>query len=301
MKKLSVIAACAALALCLAGCSSEAMEPDREISEIGEVTIDSYGTLQDINQRYEALDDKQKEQIENYAVLDEANNRMNEVLYSELIGAIETASSLETSFFTQSYDMTEFTSAKEAAQNAVSDSDEDSYYETLESLESEINALSAFIEAEKANSFSIQTNDGEYPFAVNESDMTFAHVLNASVKHSSEYPYEISFFEGSTTDEPTDMHFKIGNSNSGGCTYSVEIAQTDTTFIDVEIPGGEKKKALVNTEIVLSNSRNNWGQDNGMYPLEEDGSCYMFRSENGVMLAVKDIVSGSGYLTYTFW
>lgn len=299
MRKISSIAACAVLALCLAGCSSEAMELDREISEIGEVTIDSYDVLQDINQRYASLDDRQKEQIKNHAALDEANTRMSEVLYSELIGAIETASGLEASFFAQSYDMAKFTSAKEAAQNAVDNSDKDSYHKTLESLESEISALSAFIEAEKANSFSIQTNEGEHPFAVNEEDMTFAHVLNASVKHSSEYPYGVSFFEGSTTDTPTDMHFEIGDSKV--CAYSVEIAQVDTICIDVETPDGEKKKALVNTEIVLSNSRNNWGQDNGMYPLEEGGSCYMFRSENGVMLAIKDIVSGDGYLTYTFW
>ena len=60
------------------------------------------------------------------------------------------------------------------------------------------------------------------------------------------------------------------------------------------------KKAFVNTELVLSESHNNWGEDNDLYPLGK-GSCYLFQSEYGLTLAVQDLVTDNGYILYYFW
>ena len=99
VKKTLAAIATVALVLCLAGCASEANNIDKDISNLGDVTIDSYSTLQDINQRYDALDDKEKQKVKNYDALEDANKRMNEILYVELSKALDAEAKAENSFF----------------------------------------------------------------------------------------------------------------------------------------------------------------------------------------------------------
>lgn len=110
MRKLTTIAASVALMLCLAGCS-EASKIDDDIANLGEVTFESYETLEDINQRYAALEAAEKAKVENHVALDEANKRMAEILYAELSETIEVAKEHQASFFAQYYDMSGITSA----------------------------------------------------------------------------------------------------------------------------------------------------------------------------------------------
>ena len=186
-----IITACISMLSCfaLSGCDSEVNDLVAGIEGIGEVTMESYADLEALNGKYEALEAEQKEKVENYDVLEDANERMVEILYVEIKESIEKAVSLEASFFAQYYDMSGFSAAKDAAQSAVENSDEAIYHETLVNLESEIESLDAFIETEKANSFSVQTNDGEHPFAVEESDISYNMALEPIVKRSSDYPY----------------------------------------------------------------------------------------------------------------
>lgn len=151
----------------------------------------------------------------------------------------------------------------------------------------------------KVKSFSTQTSDGDYPFAVDESKIKYSRILNATVKRTSDYPYQVVFHDGDNLDEPTELTFNIKNDKK--CAYAVSISQVETTCIDINLSDGQTVKAFVNTELSLRNAPSNWGQDNSLYQLGESGSCYMFDSEVGTILAIKDIVSGSGYLAYVFW
>lgn len=292
----AIMMACVALMLCLTGCS-EASKIDEEIANLGEVTLESYETLNDINQRYNALPPEDQAKVENHIALDEANKRMAEILYAELAAELEVAKYHAGSFFAQYYDTSALNSDIELAQAALDESDSESYHKYLVSLEEEVAAFNAFIEAEKAKSFSLETNDGECPFAVEESEIVYGIAADPAVKHSSDYPYLVNFDEGDTTDEPTELIFYIKGDEV--CAYAVEVTQTDTIWIDVEMPDGTMSKAFVNTELVLSNAPTNWGQNNSLYPLGE-GSCYLFQTEIGLVLAMKDVVSGNGYLMYAF-
>lgn len=297
-KKALAAIATVALALCLAGCASEAKNIDKDISNLGDVTIDSYSTLQDINQRYDALDDKEKRKVENHDALEGANKRMNDILYAELSKALDTEAKAEKSFFAKYYDMNSLLAAKNAAQKAIEGSDTDGYYDSLESLNSELELFIGYVNAEEAKSYSIQTNDGDYPFAVEESLIKPSWILDPYPKRSSDYPYYLVFIEGTTTDEPTQMTYDIGDKII--CAYDIQIEQADTSWIDVELPDGTTQKAFVNTKVVLSSTNTNWGQHNDAYQLEGDNTCYMLKTSDGAKLAVKDLVTGNGYILYKF-
>ena len=84
------------------------------------------------------------------------------------------------------------------------------------------------------------------------------------------------------------------------CAYDIQIEQADTSWIDVELPDGSTQKAFVNTKVVLSNTSTNWGQHNDVYQLEGGDTCYMLKTSDGTKLAVKDLVTGNGYILYKF-
>lgn len=298
VKKALAAIATVALALCLAGCTSEANNIDKDISNLGDMTIDSYSTLQDINQRYDALDDKEKQKVENYDALENANKRMNDILYAELSKALDAEAKAENSFFAQYYDTNSLLAAKDAAQKAINSSNADSYYDSLESLNSELELFTDFVNTEETKSYSVQTNNGDYPFAVEESPIKPSWILDPYPKRSSDYPYYLVFIEGTTTDEPTQMTYNIGDKIV--CAYDIQIEQTDTSWIDVELPDGSTQKAFVNTKVVLSNTSTNWGQHNDVYQLEGGDTCYMLKTSDGTKLAVKDLVTGNGYILYKF-
>jgi hypothetical protein len=298
MKKLLSILFSTALLLCLTGCSSEVEKIDSEISKLGNITLDSYETLEDINQRFDSLEDEEKQRVKGLTDLQNANKRMNELLYAELIKSIDTATDLEESWFAQSYNMQNFTKAKDAAQTAVDKSDTENYFNSLESLKSEIDSFSAYIESEKNNSFSVQTNTDEHPFAVDASNITFAVTAHPFTKRSSEYPKYVSFWSAETTDSLSEFTLWVGNET---CHYSYEPIEIETKGIEVQDENGELQTAYVNTELVLHDTQIYSSAKNGLYPLGKE-SCYIFENkEHGLTIAVKDSISGKGYIPYAFY
>lgn len=68
------------IALALSGCTDPAVSDTmKAIDAIGEVTLESAEAIEAANEKYEALDSEKKEQVENYGVLEEANERIAEV------------------------------------------------------------------------------------------------------------------------------------------------------------------------------------------------------------------------------
>ena len=75
--KLAAIASGMLLTVCLTGCTpSEVREAQDAIDAIGEVTPDSKSAIEDANSKYNALNEDDKEKVENYSLLEEANIKL---------------------------------------------------------------------------------------------------------------------------------------------------------------------------------------------------------------------------------
>lgn len=298
MKLKAVIALVVALlaSFAVTGCGNAVNNVMSEIDDLGEITLDSLSALEAVNSDYEALDDEQRDQVTNYSVLEDANSRMNEILYAEIKKKIEKLESLESSYFAQYYDMNSIDSVKKEATDALESSSTADYPEIYNSLESEISSFNEYVEAETAQSYSVQTNDGDYPFAVDESEIQYHYGMVSFEKRSSDYPSSPCFFDADTTDEPAIFSFDCKKKS---CEYACKFSTVETRGIDVQDEDGELKKAFVNTEVILSKPPASWGSGNrGLYSLGKE-SCYLFQSdEYGLMLAVKDLVKKDGYILY---
>lgn len=80
VKSISLVLICLVLTLGLSGCTDpEVKEVMSAIDSIGEVTIESSEAINAANEQYDALDPEQKEQVENYEILENANERIAEV------------------------------------------------------------------------------------------------------------------------------------------------------------------------------------------------------------------------------
>lgn len=79
-KSISLVFICLTLALGLSGCTDpEVKEAMSAIDAIGEVTIESSEAIEAANEKYDSLDSEKKEQVENYELLKEANERIVKV------------------------------------------------------------------------------------------------------------------------------------------------------------------------------------------------------------------------------
>lgn len=298
MKKVVSLFLCISLIACLAGCTpSGVRNAQKAIDAIGEVSLDSIEQVEEANSLYDALNDEEKGQVENYATLEKANERLSEVLFAEIKIQIDDATKLENGFFAQYYDTKKIIAAKKEAQDAVDNSDSEKYVEVYKALKSEVDAFNTYIKTEQEKSFSKVTGEGDYPFAVEDSNIEYAFCLAPYVKQSSDYPVNPCFFESDTTDERPIFHFEMKNDV---CVYSYELKNVETKWIEVQDADGNLQKAFVNTEIILYDAPDSWMPNNELYPLGE-GSCYLFVNEDkGVTLAIKDVVTNKGYVLYSW-
>lgn len=305
MRRKTVAISVISLALCLTlfGCTGSqtkaVIDEINQLPELSEIDVNSREALDSANANYDSLSDKQKQNVSNYSTLEEANAKLADVLYSEITKELETTAELEEDYFAQYYDMNGMTSAKEAAQSAIDLSDEPNYSEVYSALHSENDAFKSYLEEKKATSYSVQTNSGEYPFSLDSSEIQYSLCFSPLMKRSSDYPYDVVFIEGETTDVPPVMSFNVKNSS---CVYGVEFKQVDTRSIEVQDENGELQETLVNTEVVLSDPPLSWGTGmHDLYPLGE-GSCYLFKSrDSGLpMIAIEDVVEGKGYIVFSF-
>lgn len=217
--------------------------------------------------------------------------------YALIKEELKTTESLQSSFFADYYDTKDLEKAKADAEKAIEESNEDVYKEVLTELQAQNEAFLSFIESEKEKSFSIETGDGDYPFAIDESSIEYYICMIPYEKHSSEYPVDVCFFEADTTDELPLFDFNVKN---GICIYSYELQNIDTKWIDVQDGNGEVQKAFVNTEMVFYPAPDSWEPDNELYPLET-GSVYLFNTEEyGLTVAIKDKAKVDEYILFHF-
>lgn len=291
-----------ASALALSGCVDPAVSNAiKAIDAIGDITVESREAIELANERYAAVDDELKPEVENADVLDAANAEYSEVLKESTRKLFDEAQELKLSAFAQFYgeeSIANLDKAIDDAGNALMDTNTDSLQKAHDAISDEIKSFKNYIDRQEDESISRKTNKGEFPYAVEEADLEYGFVLSPLVKRSSDYPYDISLFEGSTTDEPSTLHFQVGA--NGICAHFFSLNNIPTTVIEVQDGEGNLHKALVNTELKLSESSENWGQDNGLYPLDER-SCYLYHDKDyGTTLAVKDLVGNKGYITYAW-
>ena len=289
---------CIITIISLCGCApANVREVQSAIDDIGEVNISSIKAIEEANMKYDALNEEEKQQVENYEILQKANKRLSEILYTEIKGLIEKSTQLEASFFAQYYDIKNLSAAKENAKNAIDNSDNNKYVSIYTELKTRVDEFNTFVENEKNSSLSVETNNGEYPFAVDSSKIYYGFCLAPYEKQSSAYPSNPCFFDSDTTDELPIFHFEVKNSVG---VYSYELRQIDTKWIEVQDGLGNLKKAFVNTEIVLYDAPESWEPNNALYPLGE-GACYLFYTEdNGLTLAIKDLVNNNGYILFHY-
>lgn len=90
MKKRIAVFLAALMLLSLCGCKSKAAkEADELILKIGEVTASSTDEVERAQSAYDALSDKEKEQVENYAVLEQAQKDLAEAKRVRAISEFE--------------------------------------------------------------------------------------------------------------------------------------------------------------------------------------------------------------------
>ena len=298
MKRIVAMALAITMVFCLSGCTpANVRKVQSKISEIGDVSINSLSQIDEANEAYENLSEEEKQEVNNYDILEQANKRLSEILYAEIKIQIEDATKLESSFFAQYYDVNTLVSSRTNAQNVLDTSTVDEYADAYRTLKKEVDAFNDYIKTEQEKSFSKITGDGDYPFAVKESEVEYGFCLASYTKRSSAYPVQPCFFDSDTTDERPIFHFEVKNDV---CVYSYELRNTETKWIEVQDENGELKKAFVNTELVLYNAPDSWMPNNELYPLGE-GDCYLFvNNDKGVTLAIKDLVGGKGYILYSF-
>lgn len=298
-KSISLVFICLTLALGLSGCTDpEVKEAMSAIDAIGEVTIESSEAIEAANEKYDSLDSEKKEQIENYTVLEKANDRLSEILYSELKQELDKTSKLEASFFAQRYDMKDISQAKTEAQSAIDESNSDKYLSAYRNLKSANDDLADYIDREIQSSYSKQTNDGDFPFAVEEEELAgdrigshYLWFFEPEAMLSSSYPTSFAAMQ-EFTDKPVKV---IPFTDGGGYPYNYTWTQLPTTEITVKDSGGNEHKTLVNTELKLTLDT---VDPLGNIELNER-PMYFFRDQDDeVKLAVKSYEEKEFYVIY---
>ena len=81
MKKISALVLCAVmlLSLCACGKSKAVKSVEKSIASIGEVTLDSEAQITDARKAYDALSKEEKEGVENYSTLKEAEAQLKKI------------------------------------------------------------------------------------------------------------------------------------------------------------------------------------------------------------------------------
>lgn len=89
-KSLYIFSFVLVLLFSLTGCTSkEAKKVIEDIDALGEITLDSYSTLQNVNEEYDSLSEKDKESVKNKDVLEAANEKYAILTYEDLDHRIE--------------------------------------------------------------------------------------------------------------------------------------------------------------------------------------------------------------------
>ncbi|OUO48576.1 hypothetical protein B5F79_00600 [Olsenella sp. An285] len=295
MKKVALIAMGLALACLATGCTDpKVTEVTEAINAIGEVTIDSEDEIASANDAYASLTDEQKKNVENYGLLEEANEALSQIAYEELTKALEVTEELRSNYYAQYYDMKDLDRASEAAQSAIDGSREDEYIDALDTLLGENEAFESFLDSKEAASYSRQTNSGEYPFALEESALPDEWSFEPVTMQTSSHPTWV-ISSRDATDLPPYVNFFIDGSSRN---YTYEIVNVPTTEITVVGENGTPQSALVNTQV---NFTADFDQSVNQDPNKElnERPAYLFVSrENYIILALQNYDGEDWYVPY---
>lgn len=218
-----------------------------------------------------------------------------EELYAAIKKQIETTDDLEKDYFAKYYDLNDLSNAKEAAQIAVTNSDEESYDKVLEDIKSENEKLSEYLKNEKENIYNSQTVmeiGSEYPFKVEESELPVQWDFQPVEKQTSDYPVWVINLEPKTTDTPWTACLFIDNSSSN---YTYAINQIETKEIQVKTPGGEMKNALVNTELKFTVLE---GFEYDEKVSLNERPAYLVKQGNAIVLLLQSYDGGEFFVPY---
>ncbi len=164
---------------------------------------------------------------------------------------IETANAIENYYFAQFVDLEDLKTAKEAAEKALNESDEDSYKDVLAELTSQNESARQAFDKEAKNYYNKRTSSDltkEYPFAVPEDEIMSHFDFAPGEYSSSELPDWFNVEE----EEASDAHPKLKVGIYGfEISPDYEFDTVDTKEVQVMESTG-KKTALVNTEIKFS-------------------------------------------------
>ena len=217
-----------------------------------------------------------------------------EEMYSDIQKEINTAETLENNYFSQFVDLKELKTAKETAEKALNESDEDSYKDVLEELKAQNEKATELVSKESDKYYNKTTSDvldNKYPFAVEEEELISQFDFSPAEKQSSAFPTWYILNEAETTDEPPTMQVDQGNYTFAP---NYEFKTIDTKEIKVKV-GEEEKTALVNTEMKLSTG-DGTGELVGDNTAKVVGNPYYFViSQDGELTMLVHDMEGSDY------
>lgn len=274
--------------------SSEARSVIKKINQIGTITESSGELLKQIQSEYEALseEDKTAVQDKNYDEYVVALKEYSSLMYSSIKKEIEVTESLEKNYFIQYYNTKELSQAKTNANQAITDSNAEVYFEVYFALKEQNSDLLSFIESEVKKLYNIQTNvSAEYPFAVNIDLSAIEWDAEPVKKQNSKHPTWIICSEPDTTDEPPHAIIFTGDVCTGDCVF--EIISIDEKEITVENINGEFEKAIVNTQINFTEV--GYGSVNDL----NERPAYILKNKDGdIILALQNYEGKSYYVLY---
>ena len=296
-KPLATAAISALLAFSLSGCANEASQVSKAIDGIGEITLESQSAINDAQEKYDALTDEDKGKVANYSKLEEAQEEYLKILSEDTKSLIDNARELSTGSFANFCDtdsLNKLNSATEKASEALETGNVDAISGAHSLISQEVDSFNSYIEDLEKQSQSKQTNNGEFPYSVEESDLRYGICMSPVTKHDSSYPYYVAFSDRETTDKPITFDFQV---NDEVLFYSCELVNEPTTLIEVQDKDGNLQKAFVNTRAKLTK----YQQTNAsLYPLGDNSVYFYYDKNKGISLAIEDLNENQGFLTYSW-
>ena len=221
-----------------------------------------------------------------------------EETYASIKKEIELTEKLESDYFAQYYDMKRISKAKENAEQAIEDSNEEVYNDVLAELQTQNETMMEYIQAERDKLYNVQTNKdvgSKYPFAFNIEELPIGWFAEPLTKPTSSHPSRIDILDSGYSDIAPYACIWIDSSSRE---YDYNIRNIDTKEICVENENGEIEKALVNTEIQFKQRDRNPVNKDKYRELKERPAYFMENKNGDTILALQNYDGKDFYVLY---
>ena len=277
------------------GCTDPAVtETIEAIDAIGTVTLESVEAVESANEAYMALDSGQKEQVSNIDSLEEAQERLNQIAYEQLVAELNATDELHASYFAQFYDMSNISYQEQYARSVIEHTTEEEYIDALESLKTANEEFESFISERTSESYSRQTNGGECPFAFDVSALPEEWSFQPASMQTSSHPTWVTSHR-EATDLPEYINFFI---NGGSRDYTYQITDIPTTEIRIRDENGDIRTALVNTQVSFAAAFDQSANQDPNKELNERPAYLLVTKENHMVLALQNYDGEDWYVPY---